>query len=231
MATVTVPVRSPAPSPLARVGLAASGAYVGASVIANVASLKIGFVFGRAVDMGTFVYPITFTLRDLIHKALGKRAARTLVFTAAGVNVFMALYLQFAARAPTDMSYPLGAEFSAVLSPAWRITAASIVAQVISELTDTEVYHWFVTRVTAGHQWARVVVSNGISLPVDNALFCVLAFGAIPGLRHNALTLPWAVVWDIFLVNLGVKVAVSAASVPLIYLSGDRDWSADEEDA
>ena len=231
MATVTVPVRPAALSSFMRVGLAASGAYVGASVIANVASLKIGFLFGRGVDMGTFVYPITFTLRDVIHKALGKRAARTIVFTGAGVNVFMALYLQFAARVPTDMSYPLGAEFSAVLSPAWRITVASIVAQVISELTDTEVYHWFVTKVTAGHQWARVVVSNGISLPIDTALFCVLAFGAIPGLRQNALTLPWSVVWDIFVVNLGVKALVTVASVPLIYLSGDRDWSTDEEDA
>ena len=57
----------------------AVGAYVGAQVIANVTSVKIGSTFGRAVDMGTFVYPITFTLRDVVHKALGKRLARTVV--------------------------------------------------------------------------------------------------------------------------------------------------------
>ena len=51
----------------------AVGAYVGAQVIANVASVKIGSTFGRAVDMGTFVYPITFTLRDVVHKTLGQR--------------------------------------------------------------------------------------------------------------------------------------------------------------
>ena len=73
--------------------------------------------------MGTFIYPITFTLRDVVHKALGRRAARTLVITAAGVNLFMALYLQWAARAPSDPSYPLGAEFEAVLAPLWRITS------------------------------------------------------------------------------------------------------------
>jgi uncharacterized PurR-regulated membrane protein YhhQ (DUF165 family) len=91
-----------------RVAVAAVGAYVGAQVIADVTSLKIGDVAGRAVDMGTFVYPITFTLRDVVHKALGKQAARTLVLTAAAVNLFMAFYLQWAARAPTDASYPLG---------------------------------------------------------------------------------------------------------------------------
>ncbi|MDP1805335.1 MAG: VUT family protein, partial [Acidimicrobiales bacterium] len=88
-------------SPVSRVAIAAVGAYVGAQVIADVTSLKIGAVGGRAVDMGTFIYPITFTLRDVVHKALGKRAARTLVLTAAAVNVFMALYLQLAARAPS----------------------------------------------------------------------------------------------------------------------------------
>ena len=99
------------------------GAYVGAQVIADVTSLKIGVVADRAVDMGTFVYPITFTLRDVVHKALGKRAARTLIVTAAAVNLFMALYLQWAAKAPTDVSYPLGEEFQAVLAPLWRITS------------------------------------------------------------------------------------------------------------
>lgn len=227
MATTVRPVLTP----VTRVAIAAVGAYVGAQVIADVASLKIGVVAGRAVDMGTFVYPITFTLRDVVHKALGKRAARTMVVTAAAVNLAMAGYLHLAAGAATDASYPLGDEFQAVLGPLWRIVVASIVAEVVSGLLDTEVYHWFVRRVTTRHQWARVVVSNGVSVPVDNVLFAVLAFGAIPGFVDHDLTLPWATVWEIFVVNLTVKALVSAASVPLIYLTADRDWSADESDA
>jgi queuosine precursor transporter len=38
-------------------------------------------------------------------------------------------------------------------------------------------------------------------------------------------------VWDIFVVNLVVKFLVSAASMPLIYLSPDRDWHNDPDDA
>ncbi len=229
MATTTRPAA--VLSPFTRVAVAAVGAYVGAQVIADVTSLKIGSVADRAVDMGTFVYPITFTLRDVVHKALGRRAARTLVLTAAVVNLGMALYLQWAARAPSDVSYPLGEEFAAVLAPLWRITIASIVAEVVSELLDTEVYHWFVRRVTTRHQWARVAVSNAVSVPVDNMIFAVAAFGAIPGFADHALTLPWASVWDIFVVNLTVKALVSALSLPLIYLSPDRDWSDDVGDA
>jgi hypothetical protein len=59
----------------------------------------------------------------------------------------------------------------------------------------------------------------------------IAAFGALPGLQHHALTLPWGTVWDIFVVNLTIKALVSACSLPLIYLSPDRDWSDDESDA
>ena len=209
----------------------AVGAYVGAQVIANVSSVKIGSTFGRAVDMGTFVYPLTFTLRDVVHKALGKRLARTVVLTAAGVNLFLAGYLQWVVGVKPDASYPFDEEFATVLGPLWRIVVASIVAQVVSELVDTEVYHWFVRRVTTRYQWARVAVSNLVSVPLDNALFAVGAFGALPFLAGDDLTLPWPAVWDVFVVNLAVKGAVSALSLPLIYLSPDRDWRSDPDDA
>jgi len=162
---------------------------------------------------------------------LGRRAARTLVVTAAVVNLFMAVYLQWVARVPSHESYPLGDEFRAVLGPLWRIVVASIIAEVISELLDTEVYHWFVRRVTTRFQWARVAVSNAVSIPVDNAIFAIGAFGSLPLLTDHALTLPWAAVWDIFIVNLTVKGLVSAASLPLIYVSPDRDWRNDPDDA
>ncbi|MDQ2648756.1 MAG: queuosine precursor transporter [Actinomycetota bacterium] len=207
--------------PASRVAIVAVGAYVGAQVIADVTSLKIGHVAGRAVDMGTFIYPITFTLRDVVHKALGRRAARTLIVTAAAVNLFMAWYLQWTAGVASDPSYALGGEYSAVLAPLWRITIASIVAEVVSELADTEVYHWFVERITRRFQWARVAVSNAVSVPIDNLIFAVGAFGALPGLQDHALTLPWGDVWEIFTVNLTVKLVVTILSVPLIYLAKD----------
>jgi uncharacterized integral membrane protein (TIGR00697 family) len=216
---------------VSRLAIAAVGAYIGAQLVADISSVKIGDAFGRAVDMGTFVYPITFTLRDVVHKALGKRAARTMVVTAAFVNLGMALYLQWAARFPADESYAFDEQFRTILGPLWRIVVASIIAEVVSELADTEVYHWFVRRVTTRHQWARVAVSNTVSVPLDNVLFAVLAFGSLPGLADHDLTLPWGTVWDIFVVNLTVKAAVSVLSLPLIYLSPDRDWSADPGDA
>ncbi len=214
-------------SPIPRVGLIAVAAYAGAQVIAQITSLKIGVVAGRAVDMGTFVYPITFTLRDVVHKALGRGTARTLIVTSAGINLFLAGYLVFTDRVESDPSWGLGEQWHRLLGPIGRIVAASIVAMVVSELVDTEVYHWFVRRVTTRFQWLRVLVSNAVSVPVDTVIFSVGAFGALPLLADDPGTLPWATVWSIFWVNLVVKGAVSLASLPFIYVTPDRDWGDD----
>lgn len=200
---------------LSRVAVAAIGAYAGAQMVSQVTSLKIGVVLGQAVDMGTFVYPITFTFRDVVHKAAGRSAARALIVTCAVLNLFLAAYLAWTAGVPADPSWGLGEEYAAVLGPIWRLVLASMLAMVISELLDTEVYHLFVTRVTRRFQWLRVLVSNAVSVPVDNLVFAVCAFAPVAVLGTEGL--PWATVWSIFWVNLWVKGLVSVASIPLIY--------------
>ena len=205
---------------ISRIAVVAIGAYAGAQLVAQVTSLKIGIVGGQAVDMGTFVYPITFTLRDVVHKVAGRSAARTLIVTCAGINLFLAAYLAWSASVPSDPTWGLGAEYEAVLGPIWRIVIASLAAMVISELIDTEVYHLVVTRVTRRHQWLRVLASNAVSVPIDNLVFAVGAFAPIAVLGADGL--PWLTVWSIFWVNLWVKGLVSVASIPLIYLAKDR---------
>lgn len=210
-----------------RIAIIAVASYIAAQMLADIASLKIGVVAGLAVDMGTFIYPITFTLRDVVHKALGKRNARTVVLCAGVVNLFMVLYLGWAALVPSDPQSFGGPEFSTVFSPLWRIVVASIIAEVISELLDTEVYHLFVTRVTRRFQWLRVLVSNSVSVPIDNVLFVLIAFSPIAFLG-TPLVDSWQVAWEIFLFNLAVKFGVTLVSLPLIYVTPDRDWENDE---
>lgn len=98
-------------------------------------------------------------------------------------------------------------------TPVWRIVIASIAAEIVSELTDTEIYHWIVTEITRRYQWSCVLVSNSISIPIDNFIFAVGAFGGV---------LPWVVVGQIFPLNLLVKYSMTLLSLPLIFLVPDR---------
>ncbi len=188
--------------------------YIATQMLADIASLKIAFIAGFSIDAGTFIYPLTFTLRDLVHKRLGKNVARRVIFLAAGINLFMAMFLQFAAWLPQDASWGLGNEFAAILGPVWRIVIASIVAEVIAELIDTEVYHFWVTRITRRFQWLRVLVSNSVSIPVDSLIFCWGAFG---------WALPHSVVWSIFFANVIIKGLVTIVSLPGIYLVKEKE--------
>ncbi len=194
---------------LAQAGVLVAAGYIAAQILADIGSLKIAMVAGFSIDGGTFIYPLTFTLRDMAHKLLGRRAARTLIFAAGGINLLMAAYFYFLTQLPPDPTWTLQAAFANVLTPVWRIVIASIAAELISELLDTEVYHAWVTRVTRRYQWSRVLVSNGVSIPVDSLVFCWGAFGGV---------LPAAVVWSIFWVNILVKGATTLLSLPGIYL-------------
>jgi uncharacterized integral membrane protein (TIGR00697 family) len=190
-------------------GIIVISLYIAAQLLSDIASLKITLIAGFSMDAGTFIYPLTFTIRDLIHKRLGKLAARKIIILAAGINLFMALFFHFIAWLPQDPTWGLAKEFSAILGPVWRIVIASIIAEVFSELIDTEIYHLWQSRITKKYQWMRVLSSNAVSIPIDSLIFCWGAFGFL---------LPHDVVWSIFFANVIVKGAVTIVSLPAIYL-------------
>ncbi len=198
---------------LANIVLILSVAYVVAQMLADLSSLKLGLVpvplLGMvAMDMGTLIYPITFTLRDMVHKSLGKRFARKLIIVAAVVNVIMALFFALVSIFPYDPQAGFEQAWDSVLAPVWRIVVASIIAEVISEFIDGEVYSAWVNKIGQRWQWSRVLVSNAVSIPIDSLAFCWLAFGG---------TMPASVVWAIFWANVAVKAGMTLLSLPLIY--------------
>lgn len=206
-------------------GLLVVAAYTAAQMLSDIMSLKIAYVAAISVDAGTFIYPLTFTLRDLVHKQLGKRSARIIVVAAGVINLIMAGSLAFAAWLPPDPTWHLQEAFAAVLAPTWRIVVASIVAEVIAEMIDTEMYSLWVKRVTRRAQWSRVLVSNAVSVPVDSLIFAWCAFGQLGGLFPAGL--PDATVWAIFWANVLIKGAVTLMSLPGIYVVPERGREGD----
>ena len=151
-----------------------------------------------------------FTLRDLVHKIGGRRVARTVIVATAGLNVLLALGLWATAVLPGDPSVTTPAQewFGPVLTPVLRITLGSIVAQVIAEMIDTEVYHRYVRRFGHRAQWGRVLASNAVSIPVDSVVFVAIAFGGV---------LPLSVAVSVVWANVVVKGLASVLTTPLIF--------------
>jgi uncharacterized integral membrane protein (TIGR00697 family) len=190
-----------------------SVAYVAAQIFSDIMSLRIVLLAGMSVDAGTLIYPFTFTLRDMVHKVAGIKAARVLIVAAGVINIIMAILFWITSHLPADPMVGAQEEFGIVLSPVWRIVIASIAAEVIAELMDTEAYRLWEKRFKERFQWARVVVSNAISVPIDSIVFVTIAFWGV---------LPPAVVLSIFVANVLIKYFCTIISIPGIYLVKPR---------
>lgn len=189
-------------------GAVSSSLYVSFQVIANVLSTKIALLpfLNWAIDGGTVIYPLTFTLRDFVHKSLGKKNARSIVFLAGAVNVVMVLLFILVGKMKPDSSWQFQEAYNSILLPVFRITAASIISQIISELVDTEIFSIVYHRLT---DVKAVLASNTVALAVDSFLFSFLAFAG---------NLPLRVVFQIMFTNILIKMIMSLISVPTIKL-------------
>lgn len=188
--------------------------YIACQMISNISSVKIANVLSLAVDGGTFLYPLAFTIRDMAHKTIGKKNTQKLIIVSAIINIFTPIYFYIISQIPADKSWEFDEAFKMTLSPVIRISIASIIASTLSEFVDTEIYHFFVSKITKKYQWLRVLISNAFSIPVDNFLFVAIAFFRV--LPINALI-------GIFIFNFFVKYAVTIISVPMIYLVKEKD--------
>lgn len=188
--------------------------YIACQMISNISSVKIANVLSLAVDGGTFLYPLAFTIRDMAHKTIGKKNTQKLIIVSAIINIFTPIYFYIISQIPADKSWEFDEAFKTTLSPVIRISIASIIASTLSEFVDTEIYHFFVSKITKKYQWLRVLISNAFSIPVDNFLFVAIAFFKV--LPINALI-------GIFIFNFFVKYAVTIISIPMIYLVKEKD--------
>jgi queuosine precursor transporter len=111
-------------------------------------------VIGSVAAVGTFIFGVTFTQRDRLHR-YGRPAVYFTIAAAAIANVILC----------------------AVLNIPVRIILASFVAIILSETADTEIYQ----RLLEKPWMVRVSGSNAVSVPLDTMIFYGIAFlGDLP---------------------------------------------------
>ena len=192
------------------------GVYIFLQMTADIAAAKV-IQLGKIVMDAGIIYSLTFTWRDLIHKQLGKKAAQTAIVLAGVINVIMVLYFLFVVKLPPESEWAAqGGQkaFEFIFGIVPRIVIASILAEIISELVDTEVYQWWVSGAGKKKpQWLRVVVSNSISIPIDSFIFPMVAFLGV-------LSVPVLIV--MMLSNILTKAIITLLSFWMIYLVPEK---------
>jgi queuosine precursor transporter len=185
-----------------------SSLYVSFQLFANILSTKIAILpfLNLAIDGGTVIYPLTFTLRDFVHKTHGKKDARQVIIIAAALNAVMFGLFWLVGKMTPDPTWQFQGAYEKILLPVGRIVLASIVAQIISELVDTEIFSYVYKKIS---DTPAVFFSNTVSLVIDSFIFSFIAFlGA----------LPLSTVLQIVVANILIKFVISTLSVPTIKL-------------
>lgn len=194
-----------------------SVAYVAAQMVADISNLRDLTLFGFGVSAFSIAYPLTFTLRDMAHKLAGPQVARTLIIAAAVIYLIVQAFFAVIAGLPPEMTPDESVALGALLTPEWRILLAAVVASVLSQLVDTEVYTRWVNRFGGQHQWGRVLVSNLIGIPLDRIIFLLIAFlGAWSGDELVAAFIGTSI----------ARLVFGIISIPGIYLVEEHseDW-------
>lgn len=191
--------------------------YVAAQMVADISNLRDLVLFGFGVSAFSIAYPLTFTLRDMAHKLAGPHVARTLIIAAAVIYLIVQAFFAIISGLPPEMTPEESIALGELLTPEWRLLLAAVVASVLSQLVDTEVYTRWVDRFGGQHQWGRVLFSNLIGIPLDRILFLLIAFlGSMSG----------DMMWEFFWGTTIVRLVFGIISIPGVYLVEEHseDW-------
>lgn len=140
-------------------GWVALAAFIATVYAANYAVTHWGIVsvgFGLSAPAGVYFVGLAFTLRDIVHRSLGRYAVIGTILVGSA------------------LSYWLGAG-ATIPGGHVSLALASGLAFLVSELSDLSVYEPLRKR-----GWLpAVLASNVVGLVVDSALFLWLAFGSL----------------------------------------------------
>jgi queuosine precursor transporter len=167
------------------------------------------------MTLGVIPFPVTFIITDLLNEYYGRKGVRFVTLLGMVALVFAYLLILIDIRIPAASFSPVTDEaFQNVFANSGAIIFASMVAYVIGQLIDLQVFHFLRRRTRNRHIWLRATGSTIISQLIDSFVVIYLAFGSGLGTQ----TLPLEQVLGISATNFTYKVIVALLITPLIYL-------------
>jgi queuosine precursor transporter len=194
-----------------------AGVFLTALVLGNIVGVT------KFVDLGWFVipvgllaYPFTFLATDLISELYGRKRAQFIVWVGFTMNFFM-LFLVWVGHTLPDASGVSGAAstFDTVFEFMRPAVIASMVAYLVAQTVDVQVFHFW-KRVTNGrHLWLRNNGSTMFSQIVDTVLILSILY-ASGGLGNEINSLP--ALFGLMISSYWFKFFFALFDTPLFYL-------------
>ena len=199
-----------------RIYLLLGALFITSLVVSNLIFQKFFYwnffgLYTFEISVGILPYPITFLITDTVSEIFGKKKANLMVTAGIFASLFSLLIVYVAKVVPATTWSPVGDDlFSTVFGATALAVFASMIAYLLAQYVDIQIYHFW-KRLTKGkHLWLRNNFSTFLSQFIDtfSVLFLLCSFGLID--------------WDLFggllLGGFLFKVLIAAIDTPFLYL-------------
>ena len=156
------------------------------------------------LSSGVIPFPVTFILTDLLNEFYGKKGARFVTWVGFGMCVLTAILLMVAAALPVDRHTLIPKPvFMVIANQYMTMFIASLVAYLIGQLLDIQVFH--LLRSVTKHRfiWLRATGSTVVSQLFDSVVVNGIAFWGQMSL-HDILRVSFGDYTWKFFIALGI---------------------------
>lgn len=148
------------------------------------ASKTLAFDFGFAqffAPGAVLFFSVTFLLTDIVNEKFGKKETYRMIALGFLAQVAFLVFSYLVLNAAAAPFFTNQVAFDAVFALVPRIALAGLVAFLVSETLDANLFQWFRNLTGGKHLWMRNAFSSLPSMAIDSAIFVSLAFwGVMP---------------------------------------------------
>ncbi len=177
--------------------------------LSNIIAAKIITVGGLALSAAIVIFPVSYIIGDVLTEVYGYRRARLVIWIGFLCNLLTVLVVSAVIALPPAPFWGHQQAYETVLGVAPRLMAASLIAYLVGEFTNSYVLAKLKIATQGRWLWMRTISSTLIAQLLDTAIFTGVAFGGV---------YPMATLAQIALAEWLAKTAYEAAATPLTYL-------------
>ena len=182
--------------------------FITCLITANIIAVKLISIFGLVVPVAIIIFPISYILGDVLTEVYGYRQARRVIWLGFFCNLILVVAIWLGQLLPAASFWDGQTAYERILGYAPRILAASFLAYLLGEFSNSFVLAKMKIATNGRWLWTRTIGSTLVGQGLDSLVFITLAFvGTIP---------PAALVSAILTQWLG-KSMYEAALTPLTY--------------
>lgn len=183
--------------------------FVMSLLLSNIIAAKIITVGGLALSAAIVIFPVSYIIGDVLTEVYGYRRARLVIWIGFLCNLLTVLVVSAVIALPPAPFWEHQQAYETVLGVAPRLMAASLIAYLVGEFTNSYVLAKLKIATQGRWLWTRTISSTLVAQLLDTAIFTGVAFGGV---------YPIATLAQIALAEWLAKTAYEAAATPLTYL-------------